>query len=187
LKGLGETIDESFLVQKILRSLPNRFNSKVSSIEEISYLKMLTLDQLIVTLNSYEMRITKGKSTTREASFKAEKNKDSDIDEIEANFVRRLAKGLGKYEGKIPFKIFNYGKIGHFSPKCPHKIKNGTYDDGEKQKHKKVYKENNLKKKSLCVNNDDDPSYDENSDSSIEIKINDLMLIALEYPNIKDT
>jgi hypothetical protein len=33
MKGLGETIDESFLVQKILRSLPDTFNSKVSSIE----------------------------------------------------------------------------------------------------------------------------------------------------------
>jgi hypothetical protein len=43
MKGLGEMIDESFLVQKILRSLPDRFNSKVSSIEEIANLKTLTL------------------------------------------------------------------------------------------------------------------------------------------------
>jgi hypothetical protein len=71
MKGLGETIDEPFLVQKILRSLPDRFNSKVSSIEEITDLKTLTLDQLLETLNAYEMRITKSKSTTREASFKA--------------------------------------------------------------------------------------------------------------------
>jgi hypothetical protein len=96
MKGLGDTIVESFLVQKILRSLPDRFNSKVSAIEEIVDLKTLTLYQLLGTLTAYEMRITKGKSTTREASFKVEKNKNSDIDEIEANFVRRMKKGSSK-------------------------------------------------------------------------------------------
>jgi hypothetical protein len=96
MKGLGETIDESFLVQKILRSLPDRFNSKVSAIEEIDDLKMLTLYQLLGTLTNYEMRITKDKFATREASFKVEKNTDSNIDEIEAHFVRRLKKGSGK-------------------------------------------------------------------------------------------
>jgi hypothetical protein len=69
------------------------------------------------------MRITKGKSTTREASFKVEKNTDFDIEEIEANFVRTLTKGSGKYKGKLPFKCFKCGRIGHFESKCPHKIK----------------------------------------------------------------
>jgi hypothetical protein len=186
MKYLGETIDESFLVQKILRSLPNRFNSKVFAIEEIDDLKTLTLDQLLGTLIAYEMRITKGKSTTREAYFKVEKKTNSDIDEIEANFVRRPKKGSGKYKGKLPFKCFNYGKIGHFASKCPHKRKDQTYDDEDKHKHKKVYKENKFKKKSLCVNNDDDPSDVESTDSSIEDKINDIMIIALEYLNIED-
>jgi hypothetical protein len=129
MKGLGETIDEYFVVQKILISLPDRFNSKVSAIEEITDLKELTLDQLLGTLTSYEMRITKGKSTTREASFKAEKNAESNIDDIEANFVRRLTKGSGKYKGKLPFKCLNSGKIGNFSSTCPHKRKDHTYDD----------------------------------------------------------
>jgi hypothetical protein len=148
---------------------------------------MLTLDQLLGTLNSYEMRITKAKSTTRETSFKEEKKKDSDIDNIEAKFVRRLTKGSGKYKGKLPFKCFNYGKIGDFESKCPHKIKDQTYDIEEKNKHKKFYKENNFKKKRLCVNNDDDPSDDENNDSYIGSKINDFMLIALEEINIEAT
>jgi hypothetical protein len=42
MKGLGETIHESFLVQKILRCLLDRFNSKISTIEEINDLKALT-------------------------------------------------------------------------------------------------------------------------------------------------
>jgi hypothetical protein len=147
----------------------------------------LTLDQLLGTLTAYEMRITKGKSITREASFKAEKNIDSDIDEIEAKFVRRMMKGSGKCKGNPPFRCFNCGKIGHFANNFPHKRKDQTYEDEEKHKHKKVYRENNFKKKSLCVNNDDNPSDDEDNDSSIESKINDVMLIALEYLNTYDT
>jgi hypothetical protein len=141
-------------------------------------------DQLLGTLTAYEMRIVKDKPTSREASFKADKNEDSEPDEIEAKFVRRLKKGSGKYKGKLPFKCFNYGKIGHFANKCPHKRKDQTYDDEEKHKHKNFFKENNFKKKSLCVNNDDDPSDDEDNDSSIEDKLNDFMLMAKEdYEN----
>ena len=65
------------------------------------------------------MMISKDKSTTREASFKADKNIDSEMDVTEAKFVRRLKKGSGKYKWKMPFKCFNCGKEGHFASKCP--------------------------------------------------------------------
>ena len=80
MKGLGEKIEDAFLVQKILRSLPNRFNPKVSTIEELNDLKTLSIDQLLGTLTSYEMRISKDKPTSREASFKEDKNEDSEPD-----------------------------------------------------------------------------------------------------------
>jgi hypothetical protein len=165
MKSLGEKIEEPYLVQKILRSLLDRFNLKVFAIEELNYLKTLEFDQLLGTLIAYEMRIVKDKPTSREASFKADKNEDSEPDEIEAKFVKRLKKGLGKYKGKLPLKCFNCGNIGHFANKFPHKRNDQTFDDEEKHKHKNFFKEN--KKKSLCVNNDDDPSDDEDNDSSI--------------------
>jgi hypothetical protein len=167
-----------------LRSLPDRFNLKVSSIEELNDIKTLEFDQLLGTLTAYEMRIVKYKPTSREASFKADKNEDSEPDEIEAKFMKRLKKGSGKYKGKLPFKCFNCGKIGHFSNKFPHKRNDQTCDDEEKHKHRNLFKDNNFKKKSLCVNNDDDPSGDEDNDSSIEDKLNVFILMAKEdYDN----
>jgi hypothetical protein len=178
MKALGEKIEKASLVQKILRSLPDRFNPKVSVIEEINDLKASSFDQLLGTLTAYEMRIGKDKSTTREASFKADKNEESEPNEIEAKFVRRLNKGSLKYQGKFPFKCFHYGKIGHFASKCPHK-KQDHNSEGEKK-----YKPSRFgKKKSLCVNNDDS-SEDTNSESSCEDKVNDFVLMAKEdYDN----
>jgi hypothetical protein len=167
-----------------LRSLPDRFNPEVSAIEELNDLKTLEFDKLLGTLTTYEMRIIKDKPTSREASFKADKNEDSEPDEIEAKFVKRLKKGSGKYKGKLPFKCFNCGKIGNFANKCPHKRNDQTCDDEEKHKHKNFFKENNFKKKSLCINNDDDPSDDEDNDYSFEDKLNDFILMAKEdYDN----
>ena len=62
------------------------------------------MDQLLGILTTYEMRIGKDKSTTREASFKPDKNIDSEMDVDEAKFVGRMKKGSGKYKGKMPSK-----------------------------------------------------------------------------------
>jgi hypothetical protein len=138
----------------------------------------LSFDQLLGTLTAYEMRIVTDKPTSREASFKADKNEDYEPDEIEAKFMRRLKKGSGKYQGKLPFKCFNYGKIGHFANKCPHKKHDQNSEDEEKHKSRRFDK-----KKSLCVNNDDS-SEDTDSDSSCEDKVNDFILMAKEdYEN----
>jgi hypothetical protein len=65
MKALGEKNEEPSLVQKILRSLPDRFNLKVSSIEELNDLKTLEFDQLLGTLTAYKMRIGKDKPISR--------------------------------------------------------------------------------------------------------------------------
>ena len=186
MKGLGEKIDDAPLVQKILRSFLDRFNPKVSAIEEMNDLKTLFSDQLIGTLTAYEMRIDKYRSTTREASFKADKGSNSDMDEIEAKLLRRLKKGSGKYKGKMPFKCFNCGKIGHFASKCPYKGKDQVSDEEKEHKHKRFNKENYYKKKSLCVNNDDSSSDEADCESTSRADTNAFMLMAIENSDNED-
>jgi hypothetical protein len=53
MKGLGEKFEESFLVHKILRSLLDKFNPKVSAIEELNDLKTMSIDQPLGTLTVY--------------------------------------------------------------------------------------------------------------------------------------
>ena len=53
MKALGEKIEEPSLVHKILRSLPDRFNPKVSAIEELNKIKALDFDQLLGMLIAY--------------------------------------------------------------------------------------------------------------------------------------
>ena len=88
--------------------------------------------------------------------------------------------GSGKYKGKLPFKCFNCGKIGHFAAKCPHIRKEQSSADEEKIIKKRYSKENKYKKKSLCVNDDDESTETSESESSHENKENDFMLMAIE-------
>jgi hypothetical protein len=110
-KGLGEEIKGLIIVQNIIRSLPMRFDPKISYLEERAYLSTLSMDELHGILTACEMRTEQDNPSRREATFKASKktrkNKknskssfsysdDSDEDEEISNFVRRLKKGTGK-------------------------------------------------------------------------------------------
>ena len=56
MRGLGEKVENIALVQKILRSLPMRFDSKVLTLEERKYLDKLSMDELHRIPTIYEMR-----------------------------------------------------------------------------------------------------------------------------------
>jgi hypothetical protein len=71
--GLGEEIEESVIVQKVLRSLPMRFNRKISALEEISDLNSIRMDELHGIFIAYEMRTEQENLDVKEATFKASK------------------------------------------------------------------------------------------------------------------
>lgn len=55
---LGETYLEEKLVKKILRSLPMRFGAKVVAIEESKDVAKMTLDDLLRSLQAYEINLS---------------------------------------------------------------------------------------------------------------------------------
>ena len=100
LKGLDGKVEESTIVQKVLRSLPDRFDSKISVIEESKDLDTLKMVELHGILTTYEMR--KGGPSSKDVAFKASKSKkgkernvssdDSNVESELSQFVRRLKK-----------------------------------------------------------------------------------------------
>eukprot|EP00253_Pinus_taeda_P023504 PITA_23504 len=70
MKNLGEEIKEAVVVEKVLRSLSPKFESKVSAIEEKENLQKITMSQLHGILTACEMR-KGGPSNRREVAFKA--------------------------------------------------------------------------------------------------------------------
>jgi hypothetical protein len=54
--GLGEEIEEYVIVQKVLRSLPMRFNPKISTLEERLDMNSISMDELHGIFTAYEMR-----------------------------------------------------------------------------------------------------------------------------------
>ena len=68
---LGDIVKQMVVVQKIMRTLPTRFNPKVSVLEDISDLDDLTRGKLNGILIAYEMR-TEPKNVSRKVvAFKA--------------------------------------------------------------------------------------------------------------------
>jgi hypothetical protein len=150
IKGLGDKMKEHVVVQKVLKSLPMRFDSKVSTLKERVDLDALAMDKLHGILTAYEMMIEKDNPITKETAFKASKktkkknkqnpksycscNDDPEEDEEMANFVRKLTRGTDKYKGMLSLKCFNCGGIGHFASKFPHKNKGNDEEDPKNKK-----------------------------------------------------
>jgi hypothetical protein len=74
--GLGEEIEESIIVQKVLRSLPMRFNPNISTLEERSDLNSISMDEMHGIFTAYEMRIEQENPDVKEANFKASKRSE---------------------------------------------------------------------------------------------------------------
>lgn len=144
LKGLDKKVEESTIVQKVLRSLPGRFDSKISTIEEAKDPDTLKMDEVHGILTAYEMR--KGGPSSKDAAFKASMSKkgkerndcsdESDVESELARFIQKLKKG-SKLKGKYPLIYFKCGKIGHYAAKCPHKHDIDDEGNSKRMAHKK--------------------------------------------------
>ena len=77
--NLGEHILEPKIVKKILRSLLERFHTKITTIEESKDLNSIPLTKLIGNLQTYELRLTRvGKGSKGKNMALKIKNDDKD-------------------------------------------------------------------------------------------------------------
>jgi len=145
LEGLVELVETKIVVRKILKTLPTRFNPKVSVLEDRSNLTCLSIDELHGILTPYEMRIeeeddishlettfaaskknSKDKQTSKAKTCNCkdeEKEEDEEefLDKEFAYFMQKMRTCMGKFKGKIPLICFDCGEVGNFAAKSPHK------------------------------------------------------------------
>ena len=78
--NLGETIPKPKIVRNVLRSLPQRFHAKITTIEESKDINKIPLTELVGNLQTYELGLTRIEKSSKGKSM-ALKAKSSDTDE----------------------------------------------------------------------------------------------------------
>jgi len=105
--SLGETISDVKLIHKILRSLPERFRIKVTTIEESKDLEEMKIEELVGSLETYELSLTlvkKLKIIALKASKKKAEVSSGDDSEDKEKVVAMLAKIFGRLMRNERFK-----------------------------------------------------------------------------------
>ncbi|KAL6331138.1 hypothetical protein AAG906_009566 [Vitis piasezkii] len=109
LEALGKTYKESEKVMKILRSLPSKWHTKVTIIQEAKDLTKLPIEELIGSLMTYEINLEKKlkegedkkkKSITLKATTKEEEEEEEE-EEVEEEKQSEEDDGLALITRKL--------------------------------------------------------------------------------------
>ena len=105
--NLGETIPELKIVRKVLRSLPERFHTKITAIEESKDIDKIPLTELVGNLQTYELGLTRigkpGKSKSMALKAKSNDTDESSDDEdskMKSYITRQFKKFMKNANGK---------------------------------------------------------------------------------------
>eukprot|EP01018_Ginkgo_biloba_P027383 Gb_35303 [translate_table: standard] len=72
IKTNGDTIEDHRIVEKVLRSLPARYDPVVIAIEESKDLTQMTVDELMGSLQTHEQRMNRSSTSSLEQAFKSQ-------------------------------------------------------------------------------------------------------------------
>ena len=105
--NLGETIPEPKIVRKVLRSLPERFHAKITTIEESNDIDKIPLTELVEYLQTYKLGLTRigktGKGKSMALKAKSSETNESSIDEdskMKSYITRQFKKFMKNANGK---------------------------------------------------------------------------------------
>ena len=123
---LSEKISKTTLVRKIMRSLPDRFSSKVIAIEEAKDLDSMKVEDLIGSLHAFKMFLKQRKrekyialKIVQEEEHSNKKYNDDELALLTKNFFKKILKRVGKSsksKSSFPntFKGENFTKTSNF-------------------------------------------------------------------------
>ena len=108
--NLGETIPESKVVRKVLRSLLERFHAKITVIEESRDIDSIPLTELVGNLQTYELGLTRiGKgSKSKSMILKAKSNEtDESSDDEDSKMKSYITRQFKKFMKNANTKGFD--------------------------------------------------------------------------------
>ncbi|KAI3675541.1 hypothetical protein L1987_85131 [Smallanthus sonchifolius] len=122
-RAYGETVTNQKVVEKVLRSLPIKWDHIVAAIEESKDLSVMTFDQLMGLLQSHEARVNRGcENVAEEQALQA---KEEEISLFTRGRGRGYSRGRGRGgrgrvngRGKANVQCYNCNKYGHLSRDC---------------------------------------------------------------------
>ena len=108
--NLRETIPEPKVVRKVLKSLPERFHAKITTIEESKDIDSIPLTKLVGNLQTYELgftRIEKG-SKSKSMALKAKSNEtDESSDDEDSKMKSYITRQFKKFMKNANTKGFD--------------------------------------------------------------------------------
>ncbi|WKA01419.1 hypothetical protein VitviT2T_019701 [Vitis vinifera] len=141
LEALGKTYKESKKVMKILRSLPSKWHTKVTTIQEAKDLTKLPMEKLIGSLMTYEIDLTKklqeGEDKKKKSiALKATTKEEEDVEEEkpidEDDDLALITRKLNKYMRGERFRGRKFT-----SRRDPSKKESSSHGDKEKWEEKR--------------------------------------------------
>ena len=126
IRVLGEEVSESYVVEKLLRSVPPKFLQITSTIEQCGDLDKMMVEEAVVSLKAHEERL-KGKTeangsqllrTTDEWISSESEDKKLSLTKEEWQRSNRNDNETGGARDKSRVQCYNYGIYGHFAAVC---------------------------------------------------------------------
>ncbi|KAL5546929.1 hypothetical protein UlMin_006616 [Ulmus minor] len=156
---LGEEYVESKIVRKILRSLPHRFQGKFIAIEESNNVDKIRLEELIGSLETFEMGLgEEKKEKVKNIAFKSENNSENNdaMDNEELVFFTRKFK-----------QFLNKNKFSKNFSRPSDKMRNNKFSENIK-KNQVEYCANNKGKSMKATWSDDSDEESEEEETEEE-------------------
>jgi gag-polypeptide of LTR copia-type/Zinc knuckle len=185
LQALGKVYTNKDIVNKMLNSLPKEWEAKVTAIEEANDMETLSLDELMGSLLTHEMKMNQNKEVAEPSkkngiAFKSTTKDDSEVDDEEALFAKRFEKYArlkkerrfqrreshkdeSSKRDKDPIICYECNKPGHIKFDCPMMKKRDKFH----------------KKQAMVATWSDSDSSDDDND-----EVANLCLMALDEPKV---
>ena len=126
MRAQGEKLEQSVIIEKILRSMTLKFNYVVCSIEESNNISTMTVDELQSSLLVHEQRMTGQKEEEHVLNItNTERVRARDAYRTEGRGrARGTFRGRGRSWNRQPLnkslvECFNCHRLGHFQFECP--------------------------------------------------------------------